>query len=72
MLIRAVLAVVVGLCLLGTPLAAQPPPGKTARIGLLGDVPSFLSDAFRQGLRELGHVEGQNIMIAHLSPDWRY
>jgi putative ABC transport system substrate-binding protein len=72
LIIRAVLAVVVGLCLLGTPLAAQPPPGKTARIGLLGDVPSFLREAFRQGLRELGYVEGQNITIEHLSPDWRY
>lgn len=51
LIIRAVLAVVVGLRLLGTPLAAQPPSG---RIGLLGDVPSFLGEAFRQGLRELG------------------
>jgi putative ABC transport system substrate-binding protein len=56
------------------PLAAeaQQPPGKFARIGLLGDVPSFLDDAFRQGLRELGYVEGQNVTIEHRSPEWKY
>src|SRR5262249_61134026 len=45
--------------------------GKVPRIGFLGltspsDRPSLL-DAFRQGLRELGWVEGQNIVI-----DYRY
>ena len=55
------------------PLAAraQPQAGKVPRIGFLGltspsDRPSLL-DAFRQGLRELGWVEGQNIVI-----DYRY
>jgi putative ABC transport system substrate-binding protein len=59
---------------LNAPLAApaQQPPGKPARVGLLGDVPSFLDEAFRQGLRELGHVEGQNIVIEHRAPDWKY
>ena len=51
--------------LLAAPLAgqAQQPPGKTARIGYvaLRSGPSFLEDAFRQGLRELGYVEGHNI-----------
>jgi putative tryptophan/tyrosine transport system substrate-binding protein len=28
-------------------------------------VPPFLDEAFRQGLRELGYVEGQNIVIEH-------
>jgi putative ABC transport system substrate-binding protein len=55
------------------PLAAhaQQQAGKVPRIGFLGvtspsDRPSLL-DAFRQGLRELGWVEGQNIFI-----DYRY
>ena len=55
------------------PLAAhaQQQAGKVPRIGFLGltspsDRPSLL-DAFRQGLRELGWVEGQNIVI-----DYRY
>ena len=51
---------------------AQQPRGKAARIGLLGDVPLFLDEAFRQGLRELGYVEGQNIVIEHRSPEWKY
>ena len=60
--------------LLAAPPAApaQPAPGKTARIGLLGDVPSFLTEAFRQGLRELGYVEGQNIAIDYRAPEWKY
>jgi putative ABC transport system substrate-binding protein len=55
------------------PLAAhaQQQAGKVPRIGFLGvtspsDRPSLL-DAFRQGLRELGWVEGQNVVI-----DYRY
>jgi len=46
-------------------------PTKVPRIGFLATVsPSTISDrveAFRQGLRELGYVEGKNIVI-----DWRY
>src|SRR5262249_1302109 len=51
------------------PLAAraQQPAGKGPRIGFLGltapsDRPSLL-DAFRQGARELGRVEGQNVGV---------
>jgi len=48
------------------PPLAQP-PAKVPRIGGLwlgasSDSP-YLLDAFRQGLRELGWVEGQNIAI---------
>jgi putative ABC transport system substrate-binding protein len=46
-------------------------PKKVPRIGFLATVsPSTISDrveAFRQGLREVGYVEGKNIMI-----EWRY
>src|SRR5712692_8027776 len=62
-------SVAVGLlAILAAPLAAdaQPPP-KIPRIGYLGPVsPSagaFLLESFRQGLHELGYVEGQNILI---------
>src|SRR5262245_6659411 len=45
-------------------------PVKVPRIGVLGSVPfDQVSDrvaAFRQGLRELGYVEGKNIVI-----EWR-
>jgi putative ABC transport system substrate-binding protein len=70
---RAFMAVVAGGLLAG-PLGAeaQPPRGKSARIGLLGDVPSFLDEPFRQGLRELGYIEGQSIVIERRAPEWKY
>src|SRR5262245_36865532 len=42
-------------------------PTKVPRIGYIGgvDVRAHVFDAFRQGLRELGYVEGQNIVIEH-------
>src|SRR5918996_3100756 len=56
-------AMLFALCL---PSEAQPPP-KVPRIGFLAAVsPSAVSDrieAFRHGLRELGYVEGKNIVI---------
>jgi len=60
------------LCLLAAPLAADAQQaGKVPRIGCLSltspsDRPPLL-DAFRQRLREIGWVEGQNIVI-----DYRY
>ena len=56
--------------LLAAPLAAEgQQAGKVPRIGFLSvtspsDRPLLL-DAFRQGLRELGWVEGQNIVIGY-------
>jgi len=68
-----------------TPLAATAsaqeykaqPAGKMYRLGILGNVP--LSDtegarlwgALNQGLRELGYVEGQNLVVEHLSTEGR-
>jgi putative ABC transport system substrate-binding protein len=46
------------------------PAQKVPRIGFLTSSPSVFPDrneAFRQGLRELGYVEGKNIVI-----EWRY
>jgi ABC-type uncharacterized transport system substrate-binding protein len=45
-------------------------PGKIARIGFLSNSSSAFPgriEAFRQGLRDLGYVEGKNIVI-----EWRY
>src|SRR5262249_58773678 len=45
-------------------------PVKISRIGVLAPgcyPPSFVIDAFLQGLRDLGYVEGQNIAI-----EWRF
>jgi ABC-type uncharacterized transport system substrate-binding protein len=61
--------------LLAAPLAAQAQqtPGKTARIGYLSlrSGPSYLDEAFRQGLRELGYVEGQNLSVEYRWADWK-
>src|SRR5262245_32407350 len=68
----ALVAVLLAVNLLAVPLAAAAQPaGKVSRIGFLSltspsDRPPLL-DAFRQRLRELGWVEGQNIVI-----DYRY
>src|SRR5438445_13205812 len=44
-------------------------PGKVARIGVLSQGSStsgqHIREAFRQGLRDLGYVEGQNIVIEY-------
>jgi putative ABC transport system substrate-binding protein len=62
--------------LLAAPLSAQAQqPGKVYRIGVLETAPMVLTavnlDAFRQGLRELGYVEGQNLVIEYRSADGR-
>ncbi len=53
----------------GWPLAAQAQQaGKLYRIGFLGDSPAAFAErieAFRQGLRDLGYVEGRNIAIEY-------
>jgi len=46
------------------PLSAQQ-PAKIPRIGIIDDAPMW--NAFRQGLRDLGYLEGQNIAF-----DYRY
>jgi len=46
------------------------PPTKIPRIGVLSPgchPPSFVLDVFLQGLRDLGYIEGHNIVI-----EWRY
>ena len=65
--IGLLLPLALGLLVVPLPPLAQS-PAKVPRIGVLllgasSDNPEFL-DAFRQGLRELGWVEGQNIAIA--------
>ena len=63
-------AIVVALTVCGARAEAQQPT-KIPRIGYLGGGPPSSNpariEAFRQGLRELGYVEGENIVI-----EWRY
>jgi putative tryptophan/tyrosine transport system substrate-binding protein len=54
--------------LLAAPLAAEAQPARVSRIGVLSPGSpgtSPLLDAFRQGLRELGYVEGQHIRLEY-------
>ncbi len=57
-------------------LAEAQQPGKVPRIGFLyaGSPASQLAraDAFRQGLRELGYVEGKNIVIEYRHAEGKY
>jgi len=63
---RAFIATVTGLIV--APLAAEgQETGKISRIGFLrvGPPPVMWINAFRQGLRDLGYVEGQNLVIKY-------
>jgi len=59
----------IGVNLLATPLALEAQqPVRVHRIGFLAGptLPTSDSDGFRQGLREYGYVEGQNLLL-----EWR-
>lgn len=72
---RTFLAMVSG-SLLVVPLAAGAQQvGKVYRIGILETIPAARNtanlDALRKGLRDLGYVEGQNLVIEYRSADGR-
>ena len=58
------------LSLLAVPrAAAAPPAGKVWRIGYLNAGSGRIVEGFQQGLRDLGYVEGQNIVIEYRQAD---
>jgi putative ABC transport system substrate-binding protein len=61
--------------LVGAPLSAPAQqPGKSFRIGMLhlgGNQPSAIGAAFRDGLRDLGYIEGGNITFEFRRADGR-
>jgi putative ABC transport system substrate-binding protein len=73
---RIGLAVVVAVILLLAPLAIEAQQAGVPRVGYLGNSsPSLevdLLDAFRQGLREFGYTEGQNIIIEYRWAEGKY
>ena len=75
---RRKLLVALGAGALASPLAclAQQQPAKIARIGFLGatSAAGYASqvDALRAGLRELGHVEGKNLVIEFRWAEGKY
>src|SRR6185436_4699367 len=63
-------AFIVMLALSAAPRTARAQPSKTARIGVLSPFSASSSPApsfqvFRDTLRELGHVEGENLAFEH-------
>lgn len=67
---------VVGVLVFAAPLGVDAQKaGKLYRIGVLDTTPVALNvanlDAFRQGMREAGYVEGQNFVIEYRSPEGR-
>ena len=74
MITRASLTALLASSLVALPPAAkaQQKAGKVYRIGVLDNAPAVQNaanlEAFRQGLRELGYVEGQNFVIDYRSP----
>ena len=68
------IALALGLVLSSLPADAQQ-PAKVPRIGLLiAGTPARTPylEGFRQGLRELGYVEGQNIVIELRAAEGKY
>ena len=64
---RTFIASMVG-AVLSAPLAAAAQAGKVYRVGFLWDSPTMFPDAieaFHRGLRDLGWVEGQNIVVEY-------
>jgi putative ABC transport system substrate-binding protein len=71
---RTFVATVAGGILLA-PVHAAAQTGKVRRIGFLWDTPGVWPhalEAFRQGLRELGWIEGQNIVIEYRWAEGRF
>src|SRR6266481_8843998 len=62
---KTVVALLVGLTLASFHLAEAQQAKKIPRIGVLRNQlpPSVYHEAFRGGLRELGYVEGKNIIV---------
>src|SRR3989442_15939235 len=59
------IGLVLALSLALAPLAAAQQKGKVYRIGLLSIATVACINAFRQGLRDLGYVEGRTIVIEY-------
>jgi len=68
------LLIILTLALLVAPLAATAqPPANIPRLGVLAPGPpgTLGIEAFRQGLRDLGYVEGQNLHLESRYADWQ-
>src|SRR5205823_5089953 len=75
---RAFIAAIAANALGGPLIAWAQQTGKIYRLGILGNVPLSDSEGARlwgaltQGLRDLGYVEGQNLIVEHRSSEGRF
>lgn len=72
---KAIALVFLTLALASVHLAEAQQPKKLARVGLLWDSPAMFPsaiEAFHRGLRDLGWVEGQNIVVEHRWSEGRF
>jgi putative ABC transport system substrate-binding protein len=73
--LTSILFMALALTIAGAPLAVDAQEqAKVPRIGYLSprSGPSHLDEAFRQGLRELGYVEGKNTVIDYRYAGWEW
>jgi len=65
--------VTLALSLLVAPLVAETQPrARVPRIGYIGDTPGPYAEAFRQGLRERGYIEGETIAVEYRWAEGRH
>src|SRR5712691_5239450 len=74
---KAIALITLALTILTAPLAIEAQPaGKVPRVGILiTGSPSLAGSnlpAFQQGLRDLGYVEGQNLILEYRYAEWRF
>lgn len=75
---RRRIIVALGIGLVAAPLAAlaQPRPAKVSRVGYIdtssADIANIRLDRLRAGLRDLGHVEGRNLVLEVRWAETRY
>ena len=63
--IGSIVALILSLLVVPLAAAAQPAGKVSGALGTLTSGSGSIPEAFRQGLRDLGYVEGQNIVIEH-------
>ena len=66
------LAAMIILTVVSFSVANAQPTAKVSRIGILADFSSPQLDALRQGLRALGYIEGQNLLIEYRYAEGRH
>ena len=68
MITRRQFVTTAGVLLMAAPLPGVAQPARVSRIGVFS-TPSRQRDAFRQGLRDLGWIEGKNIIVEYRAND---